>query len=308
MIVKTRHARALVIALGAVFAAAGARPIAQSASARQQETARETWQRVPDILTAMGVAPNAVVADVGAGDGFLTVRLARAVGPAGRVVAVDIADGAIERLRARVEQDGLTNVTVTKGDPDDPHLSPASLDAAVIINSYHEMVDYRAMLQRLRRALKPDGRLVIVEPVSEKRLRATREQQVIEHEIAARYVEQEARDTGFRIRQLFDPFTSRGNLAEWLIVAVPETSLATGAAPDPPPPDEASLASPDLRIAFDAFKKRRAEGAIVVVDVRSEEEYLAGHIPGATWIQLSDLNLHIGQLRALQKPIVTYCS
>jgi ubiquinone/menaquinone biosynthesis C-methylase UbiE len=308
MIVRIRRARALVIALGLVFAVTGARSIAQSASARQHEAAREAWQKVSEILTAMGIAPGAVVADVGAGDGFLTVRLARAVGPAGHVVAVDITDGAIERLRARVQQDGLTNVTVTKGEADDPRLNPASLDAAVIINSYHEMADHRAMLRQLRMALKPGGRLVIIEPISEKRLTAAREQQIKEHEIAARYVEQEARDAGFRVQQLLDPFTTRGNLIEWLIVAVPQGSIASETTPDPSPSEEAALASPDLRIAFDTFKRRRAEGSIVVVDVRSEEEHLAGHIPGATWIELSDLNSHIDELRALQKPIVTYCS
>jgi precorrin-6B methylase 2 len=308
MILRTRRTLALGFALGALTATTAARPIAQSATARQQETARDAWQKVPAILTAMGVASGAVVADVGAGDGFLTVRLARAVGLAGRVVAVDVDHRAIERLQDRVQRDGLTNVTVTKGDLNDPHLDPSSLDAAVIINAYHEMVDHQPILQHLRSALKPGARLVIVEPVSQKLLKAAREQQVREHEIAARYVEQEARDAGFRIQELLDPFTSRGTVTEWLIVAVPESGSASETAPDPPTFDESALASPDLRIAFDAFKKQRADGSVVVLDVRSEEEYLAGHIPGALWTELSDLESHVEQLRILQKPIVTYCS
>jgi SAM-dependent methyltransferase len=305
---RTYRTLVLGIAFGLLVAGTAKRPIAQSATARQQEAAREAWQKVPAILTAMGIASGAVVADVGAGDGFLTARLAGAVGLAGHVVAVDIDDRAIERLRARVQQDGLTNVIVTKGAPNNPHLEPNSLDAAVIVNAYHEMVDHQAMLQHVRNALKPGGRLVIVEPVSQKLLKAARNQQVEDHVIAARYVEQDARDAGFRIQELLDPFTSRGPVTEWLIVAVPEAGSASETPPDSPTSDEAALASPDLRIAFDAFKTRRADGSVVVVDVRSEEEYVAGHIPGAMWIDLSDLRSHVEQLRALQKPIVTYCS
>jgi len=308
MTLRTHRTLALGIAFGLLVAGTAERPFAQSATARQQEAAREAWQKVPAILMAMGVASGAVVADVGAGDGFLTARLAGAVGLAGHVVAVDVDSRAIERLRARVQQDGLTNVTVTKGDPNDPHLDPSSLDAAVIVNAYHEMVDHQPMLEHLRGALKPGGRLVIVEPVSQTLLKAARDQQVREHVIAARFVEHEARDAGFRIQELLDPFTSRGSVTEWLIVAVPEAGIATETTPDSPTSDETALASPDLRVAFDAFKKRRADASVVVVDVRSEEEYVAGHIPGAMWIDLSDMDSHIEQLRALQKPIVTYCS
>jgi precorrin-6B methylase 2 len=256
----------------------------------------------------MAVTRDAVVADVGAGDGFLTARLARAVGPGGHVFAVDVSDRAVERLRARVREDGLTNVTVVKGDASDPRLDAASLDAAVIINSYHEMVDHQAMLRTLREALKPTGRLVIIEPISQKLLNDARERQVRDHEIAARFVEQEARDAGFHIETLQDPFTKRSGVAEWLIVAVPTTNTATLGAATSAPAEETAEASRDLRIAFDAFKTQHAEGSIVVVDVRSAEEFVAGHIPDAILVPLSDLSTQIERLRALRKPIVTYCS
>lgn len=299
---------ALILTVGLLVAGTGGRVAGQSASPNQQETARETWQRVPEIFGAMAVASGAIVADVGAGDGFLTARLARAVGPTGRVFAVDVEDRAVERLRARVVADELTNVTVVKGDADDPHLAAASLDAAVIVNAYHEMVDHQAMLRGLRAALKPGGRLIIVEPMSDKRSKTTRDQQTKVHEIAAAFVEQEARDAGFLIRTLQDPFVNRTNYTEWLVVAVPDANPVADDAAAASTADESSLASPDVRIPFDLFKKRRAEGSIVVVDVRSEEEFLAGHIPAAIWIELSDLPSHIEQLRSLRKPIVTYCS
>jgi ubiquinone/menaquinone biosynthesis C-methylase UbiE len=302
----------VVIGLAMLMGVAGGRVAAQSAVARQQDMSREAWQKVSEIFSAMGVVPGAMVADVGAGDGFLTERLARAVGPDGRVFAVDVEERAIERLRGRVQQEALTNVTVVKGDPSDPRLAAGSLDAAVIVNAYHEMTEHQAMLQQLRAALKPGGRLVIVEPISDKRLADTREDQTKQHEIAARFVEQEARDAGFRIQLLQDPFTSRGPVREWLIVAVTGPGATTHStapvAALPPAVDENAEASPDLRMAFETFKQRRAEGSIAVVDVRSEDEYLEGHIPGALWIELSDLSAHLEQLKSLQRPIVTYCS
>jgi predicted methyltransferase len=80
-------------------------PAAEGTSRQREEAARENRQKVPEIFAAMTVRPGAVVADVGAGDGFLTVRLARAVGLEGRVIAVDINTKVLERLRTRVQQE-----------------------------------------------------------------------------------------------------------------------------------------------------------------------------------------------------------
>jgi len=304
--------------------AAAQGPRVQPPSVQQQESAREKWQKVPEILEALALQPGATVADVGAGEGFLTVRLARAVGATGRVVAVDVSAPELGRLRSRVGVEGLTNVEIVEGDADDPHLSPASLDAAIIVNAYHEMAHYQAMLQHLRTALKPEGRLVIVEPISEKRREQSREQQVAVHEIAVPFVEQEAREAGFRIRHLRDPFTTRSDVVEWLLVAVPDPhALAQGATcPLPPKPSHSSSSSapsldsaagtaisdPALRIAFETFKKRLADGSIVVVDVRTQDEFAAGHVPGAIWIPASTIGSQVADLRARGKPIVTYCS
>jgi len=317
--IRDRFLVALALLMSVHWASGQASP-AQSALAQQQEIDRETWQKVADIFEAMAVRPGATVADVGAGDGFLTTRLSRGVGPAGRVIAVDVSARAIDRLRARVAQEGLSNVDVIKGDTDDPHLPSAAIDAAVIVNAYHEMGAYPAMLQHLRNALKPGGRLVIVEPISDKRRDASRDQQVAAHEIAVHFVEQEVRDAGFRIRRFQDPFTMRQEVSEWLLAAVPDSAAPAQGAICPIPPktstsstspatdDEAALANPDLRMAFDTFKKRRAEDSIVVIDVRSESEFLAGHLPGATWIPINRLTEQIPQLRSRGKPIVTYCS
>jgi predicted methyltransferase len=292
------------------------------ASVRQEETAREAYQRVADIFEAMGVRPGAVVADVGAGGGFLTVRLARAVEPDGRVIAVDIDKRVIERLQTRVEREGFTNVEIVQGAADDPHLPPGSLDAAVIVNAYHEMRAYGSMLRQLRLALKPKGHLVIVEPLSDKRRHEPREALIRAHEIALPFVEQEARDAGFRIARTEDPFTERGPDIMWLMVAVPDPLASTNATPNPNTAstqksvastptnvdDEAGITNPDLRMSFDRFKELNDKGEITVIDVRSESEYRAGHIPGATWIPLERVGEQAEHLRQLGRPVATYCS
>jgi ubiquinone/menaquinone biosynthesis C-methylase UbiE len=133
-----------------------------------EERQREQWQRVSDILRAMDVRPGAVVGDIGAGDGFFTTRLGAAVGPTGRVFAVDINDSQLDRLRRRVTEEGHRNITVIKGSVANPGLAERTLDAALIVNAYHEMTEHLAMLTAIRSALKPTGRLVIGEPMSKR--------------------------------------------------------------------------------------------------------------------------------------------
>ncbi|MCA1583913.1 MAG: methyltransferase domain-containing protein [Acidobacteria bacterium] len=292
-------------------------------SSRQQEAAREAHQRVPEIFEAMRVRPGATVADVGAGGGFLTVRLARAVGIEGRVMAIDVDPTVLDRLRARVQEEGLANVTVIHGRPDDPQLPPASLDAAVIMNAYHEMPSHQAVLGHLRRALRPDGRLVIIEPLSEKRRYESRDVQIREHEIALPFIESEVREAGFRIARTEDPFTVQGSSTMSLLVAVPDPQAVNRTTPSAdrnsgphatPRPSEdlaaesAALNSPDLRVSLDRFKELREQARIVVVDVRTGVEYRSAHIPDAISIPLDRIAEELERLRALGKPVVTYCT
>jgi hypothetical protein len=142
------------------------------------------------------------------------------------------------------------------------------------------------------------------------------------HEITLSFVEQDARDAGFRIARAEDPFTERGSDTMWLLVAVPDllalpiaegnsdtaSSSRSSASRPTGSDDEASLASPDLRIPFDRFRQLREQGEIAVIDVRSEEEYESGHIPGATSIPLEKIGEQVERLRKLGKPIATYCS
>ena len=166
----------------------------------REETRREAWQNIPkDSGSAGSRVPGAVVADVGAGDGFFTVRLRE---PSARTVGCTRWTRARERSRSFVRASAverLTNVVVTEGSAWDPRLATATLDAALIVNSYREMTEYRAMLTNLRQALKPDGRSVIIEPISGKRRDQPRDAQTKEHRIGAEHVQQEAREAGFRV-------------------------------------------------------------------------------------------------------------
>jgi precorrin-6B methylase 2 len=161
--------------------------------------ARENRQRIPEIFQHLGLQKGSKVADVGAGGGFFTVRLARAVGPEGRIWAVDIVPQIVESLRQRTRESRLDNVEVVPGEAANPKLPEAALDAVLIVNSYHEMPHYSEILEHLSRALRPGGRLVVSEPFSVKRRNLPRAEQIKEHEIAPELIEQELRSAGFEI-------------------------------------------------------------------------------------------------------------
>jgi ubiquinone/menaquinone biosynthesis C-methylase UbiE len=103
------------------------------------------------------------VADVGAGEGYYTTRLAPAVGPRGRVLAEDIMAETHQRLVQRVQREQLDNVAVRLGKPDNPMLPPHSFDRIFLIHMYHEVQSPYAFLWHLREALKPDGLVIVVD-------------------------------------------------------------------------------------------------------------------------------------------------
>jgi len=153
---------------------------------------------------------------------FFTERIAKAVGESGRVFAVDRRCERPAPAPDRIRSSGLTNVETVQGAADDPKLPTGTLDGALIVNAYHEMVDYQPMLTHIRAALKPTGRLVIVEPTSESTRENTRESQTKQHQIAARFVQEEAVAAGFRVVSLDEPFAQRPSRDyEYMLVLSP---------------------------------------------------------------------------------------
>jgi len=129
---------------------------------------RDAWQRPDQIMDALGIADGSVVADMGAGGGWFTVRLARRVGPRGRVYAEDIQRQMIESIERRVKREGFSGrVTTVLGTALDPKLPDGTLDAALFVDAYHEVEHKVALLRNLTKALKPDGRIGIVDFTSE---------------------------------------------------------------------------------------------------------------------------------------------
>lgn len=129
---------------------------------------RDDWSKPDLIMDALGIADGAVVADLGAGGGWFTIRLARRVGPNGLVYAQDIQPQMIEAINRRVQQEALTNVRTVLGTPTDPRL-PGGLDAVLIVDAYREMDEpskpeaIQDLLRSIDRALKPQGRIGVVD-------------------------------------------------------------------------------------------------------------------------------------------------
>ena len=121
-------------------------------------------EEAPDVaLNVLKIPKGASVADIGAGSGFMTVRLAARVGPTGRVFANDVQPQMLNILARRLSNSKITNVTLIEGTFDDPKLPPVSVDLALMVDVYHELSQPQAMLRHLREALKPAGRLVLLE-------------------------------------------------------------------------------------------------------------------------------------------------
>ena len=124
---------------------------------------REAWQKPDEIMDALGINDGSTVADLGAGGGWFTVRLARRVGPNGRVYAEDIQQEMVETMNRRIQREGLRNVTVVLGTAVNAKLPPRSVDVAMIVNSYGEMERPIELLRNVRTSLRPNGRLGIID-------------------------------------------------------------------------------------------------------------------------------------------------
>jgi ubiquinone/menaquinone biosynthesis C-methylase UbiE len=124
---------------------------------------RDAEEATTLAVDALELTPGMVVADIGAGSGYYTVRMARKVGPTGKVFATDIQQGMLDILKRRLATERLENVVPTLGAPDDPRLAPGTLDLALMVDVYHELAAPQVFVRKLRDALKPGGRLVLIE-------------------------------------------------------------------------------------------------------------------------------------------------
>jgi predicted methyltransferase len=140
------------------------RPVAPTVSSTfSTEDARDRLGEAEEVIRLAGVKPGMWVADVGAGQGYYTVRLAPVVGPKGRVLAEDIDPLTRDQLSDRVQRERLDNVAVKLGTADNPMLPPASFDRVFLVHMYHEVQSPYAFLWHVREAAKPGGEFIVVD-------------------------------------------------------------------------------------------------------------------------------------------------
>ena len=129
-------------------------------------SAEETRDRLGEaerVMDRLGIKPGMRVADVGAGDGYYTVRLTRRLGPGATIYAQDVEAKYLRGLEERLARDGIRGVTLVLGTPGDPKLPPASVDVAILSHMYHEVANPYEFLYRLRPALAHDARVAIID-------------------------------------------------------------------------------------------------------------------------------------------------
>jgi ubiquinone/menaquinone biosynthesis C-methylase UbiE len=163
---------AVVLAVGLAAQQPGVHPISGRRIAPVMGYQGAPWlersereeEEAPDVaLNALKIPKGASVADIGAGSGYITVRLAARVGATGRVFANDVQPQMLNILARRLTNANITNVTLVEGTLDDPKLPPVSVDLVLMVDVYHELSQPQAILRRLRESLRPGGRLVLLE-------------------------------------------------------------------------------------------------------------------------------------------------
>jgi SAM-dependent methyltransferase len=165
---------------------------------------RDLWQHPEQIMDVLGIADGSVVADVGAGAGWFTIRLARRVGPNGVVYAEDVQPEMLAAIRRRVDAEGLMNVKPILGKGSDPRLPAKALDAVLIVDAYHEIDDRVPLLRNLAKALRPDGRIGVVDF----KLEGSGPGPAMEERISPETVVNDARNAGLRLlrQETFLPY------------------------------------------------------------------------------------------------------
>lgn len=161
---------------------------------------REREEGATRMRAALDLKPGMVVCDMGSGNGYHSLPIAQAVGPEGRVLAVDIQPEMLEMLKQRAAAQGIRNVECIQGEAHDPHLPEATCDLILLVDVYHEFSHPEEMLTSMRRALKPNGRLVLVE------FRAEDDTVPIkpEHKMSHAQILKEMTANGFELDQAFD--------------------------------------------------------------------------------------------------------
>ena len=175
---------------------------------------REERLQIKRVMDILGIAPGKAVADIGAGSGWFTVRAARRVGGGGLVYAVDINPEAIRYIDERAQKEQLQNVKSILGKADNPLLPASSVDAVLLLKTYHEVAQPVALLQNLRAALRPGAKVGVID----------RNGNGEDHGVGREVVIREAKEAGYKLLEQYD-FVKGDKMDYFLVfVAVSETA------------------------------------------------------------------------------------
>ena len=211
------HRAATRVVAGALFAAAAGLALAQAnthpvsgrrianvmgheGAAWLERPAREAEEAPTKAVAALALRPGQIVADIGAGSGYYAMLLSKAVGPGGRVYATDIQPEMLDLIRKKIESTRTSNVEVVLGTPTESRLPDRAIDLALMVDVYHELAQPQAFLRSLKRALKPDGRLVLIEFRKESAWVPIRE----EHKMTIREARLELENEGYHFDRVID--------------------------------------------------------------------------------------------------------
>jgi ubiquinone/menaquinone biosynthesis C-methylase UbiE len=170
---------------------------AEAWAKRFENPSRDAWQKPDEVIAALALAPDAKVADIGAGTGYFPVRLARAV-PQGHVYGVDVESAMVKYLAARAEREKLGNLSAVLADFDDAKL-PEAVDLVILVNTYHHIDARPAYFKKLQASVKPGGRLAIVDFT-----RASKMGPPADHKVPPEQVRQELQQAGWTFERAHD--------------------------------------------------------------------------------------------------------
>ncbi len=182
---------------------------------------RNQWQKTPKLIELMGINSDMKVADIGCHEGYMTIHLSDFL-KNGKVYAVDVVKSRIDKLKTFLEEEKRNNVIPIVGKYDDPLLPKNTLDAVIIMDTYHEIDAYKKVLKKVYASLKKGGKLLILEEIKIYRINDSRKDQTKGHDIALRYVKKDLVKAGFTIEIEIPDFGRWENKEEeqmWILVA-----------------------------------------------------------------------------------------
>jgi cyclopropane fatty-acyl-phospholipid synthase-like methyltransferase len=174
-----------------------------------ESSGRDQRLHIQQVMDALAIAPGKNVADIGAGSGWFTVRAAQRVSTSGTVYAVDINPEAIKYINERLAKDGVHNVKTILNKPDNPQLPAASIDAVLLLKTYHEVADPVALMRNLRPALRKDARVGIID----------RNGDGTNHGVQKNVVMQEMQQAGYELKGEQDSLVKDDDMDYFLVFA-----------------------------------------------------------------------------------------